>query len=203
MSCCGLPATLVGDSEKSIELANILRKKVKDLGVKMIVTTCAGCTSNLNEIVERDEWNVPVYHILEYLSEVIGLDTLSREFIKKDTPATRVAVHDPCHLIRHTSRRIMEYAVSILETIPSVDVSKSAAHDSCCGGGGMVGRHSPDVARGVVRENVDAILETGAEKVVTPCPLCTAQLEENLFRHGSDIDVEDLTVLIARSLKGE
>jgi fumarate reductase (CoM/CoB) subunit B len=203
MSCCGLPATLVGDSEKSIELANVLRKKVKDLGVKTIVTTCAGCTSNLNEIVERDEWNVPVYHILEYLSEVIGLDTLSKEFIKKDAPATRVTVHDPCHLIRHTSRRIMEYAVSILETIPSVEVSKSAAHDSCCGGGGMVGRHSPDVARGVVRENVDAILETGAEKVVTPCPLCTAQLEENLFRHGSSIDVEDLTVLIARNLKRE
>lgn len=203
MSCCGLPATLVGDTEKSNELAETLKKKVEDLGVKKIVTTCAGCTSNLNEIAERDGWNVPVYHILEYLMEVIGLDTLSKDFNKKDAPATAVTVHDPCHLIRHTSRRIMEYATSILETIPSVKVSKSTAHDSCCGGGGMVGRHSPDVARGVVKENVAAILETGAQKVVTPCPLCTAQLEENLFRSGSDIDVEDLTVLIARNLKRE
>ncbi len=201
MSCCGLPSTLIGDGEKADDLANKLLKKVKALGVKKIVTSCAGCTSNINEIADKENWNVPVYHILEFLVEEIGMDAISTAFSKKSGIAHEtVALHDPYHLIRHTSRQVMDYAIMILDAMPSVTVSDSSAHDSCCGGGGLVGRHSPDVARGVVKENLAAIAETGADRVVTPCPLCTAQLEENLFRGGSKVEVDDLTVYIAKSL---
>jgi len=201
MSCCGLPSTLIGDSEKTNDLANKLRKKVKDLGVKVIVTTCAGCTSNIDEIADQENWNVPIYHMLEYLVEEIGIDNLSSAFTKKTGMKNEtVALHDPCHLIRHTSRQVMDYAIMILDAMPSVTVGESSAQDSCCGGGGLVGRHSPDVARGVIKENLAAITETGADRVVTPCPLCTSQLEDNLYRDGSKIEVDDLTVYIAKLL---
>jgi len=200
MSCCGLPSTLIGDHEKSADLSKKLLEKIKKLGIKEIVTTCAGCTSNLNELAVKENWGIPIYHMLEYLVETIGLDTLSKEFEKTGGAHEKVTVHDPCHLIRHTSRQVMDYAHMILEIIPQVEIRESILHDSCCGGGGLVGRHSPDVARGVVEANIEAIEETGAERVVTPCPLCTAQIEENLFRAGSKIDVDDLTVFIAKSL---
>ncbi len=199
LTCCSLPSLLVGDVEKSLELSKTLKKKIDDLGIKKILTTCAGCTSNLNEIAERDGWKVPTYHILEFLAEDVGLTELSKAFTE-DVESTKVTVHDPCHLIRHTSRRILEYANQILGEMPSVEVIESSAHDSCCGGGGLVGRHAPDVARGVVDENIEAIKATGAERVVTPCPLCTAQIEENLYRAGIESDVDDLTVFIARRL---
>lgn len=201
MSCCGLPSTLIGDIEKRSDLATKLKKKVANLNPKMIVTTCAGCTSNINDIADREDWNIPVYHMLEYLVEHIGIETL-REAFRKKTGITNetVTVHDPCHLIRHTSRQIMDYAIMILEAMPSVSVSESLAHDSCCGGGGLVGRHSPDVSRGVVKENLASIADTGADRVVTPCPLCTAQLEENLYRAGLSSEVDDLTVFIAKLL---
>ena len=200
MSCCGLPTTLIGDHEKSDDLSNKLRKKIKDIGVKEIVTTCAGCTSNLNELAYKEKWNIPIHHILEYLVEKVGLDRLTTEFGKTQRTHEKVTVHDPCHLIRHTSRQVMDYAQMILKTMSSVEVRESSLHDSCCGGGGLVGRHAPDVARGVVKSNVAEIEATEAERVVTPCPLCTAQLEENLFREGSKIEVDDLTVFIAKSL---
>ncbi|MFW9953131.1 MAG: (Fe-S)-binding protein [Candidatus Thorarchaeota archaeon] len=204
MSCCGLPSALAGDHEKTEDLTKKLRKKVDSLRVKKIVTTCAGCTSNLGGIAERENWGIPVLHMLEYLVEEIGIEALSSSFKKKtkSDPVT-VTVHDPCHLIRHTSRQVMDYADLILKAIPSVQVNRSSLHDSCCGGGGLVGRHSPDVARGIVKENVRAISSTGAHRVVTPCPLCTAQLEENLHRQGSSIEVDDLTVFIAQSLSQE
>ncbi|MCK5239324.1 MAG: (Fe-S)-binding protein [Candidatus Thorarchaeota archaeon] len=201
MSCCGLPTTLIGDHEKTEDLSQKLLKKIKDLGVKKIVTTCAGCTSNLNELAIKENWNIPVYHMLEYLVEDIGIDTLANEFGKKrEGSQEKVTVHDPCHLIRHTSRQVMDYAHMILTAIPLVEVRESELHDSCCGGGGLVGRHAPDVARGVVKSNVAEIESTGSDRVVTPCPLCTAQLEENLFREGSKVEVDDLTVFIAKSL---
>lgn len=200
MSCCSLPSLLIGDEEKSYDLSALLKKKIDALGVKKIVTTCAGCTSNLNEIAERDGWNLPIYHLLEFITEEVGLERFSQVLSKRNFPPVRVTIHDPCHLIRHTSRRVLDYAFEILKILPAVEVSESSAHDSCCGGGGLVARHSPDVARNVVKENIGAIVSTSAERVVTPCPLCTAQLEENLYRSGIDIEVDDLTVFIAQRL---
>ena len=94
----------------------------------------------------------------------------------------------------------MDHALTILGFIPGVRVTTSNAHDSCCGGGGMVSYHSPDVADAVVAENLVAIAETDAERLVTPCPLCTAQIEKNLFKSGSSVEVDDLTVFIAQRL---
>lgn len=201
MSCCGLPSKLIGDDETARLLAGRLQDKVKSLGVKKIVTTCAGCTSNLCDISARDGWGIPVYHLIEFLAEEIGFNKVSRPFKGRGrfTPA-KVTIHDPCHIIRHTSRQIAEHARAILNLIPGVTIEESGMSDSCCGGGGMVGYHSRDVADAVVTENVAAISSTEADTVVTPCPLCTAQIESNLFRAGSQTVVEDLTVFFARRL---
>jgi len=203
-SCCSLPSHLMGDEVTARALAEKLKQKIKRLGVKKVVTTCAGCTSNLANLAERDGWGIPVYHMLEFLAEEIGYKAISRALRKARTfEAVHVSVHDPCHLIRYTSRQIMDYASEILAVIPGVKVTTSEAHDSCCGGGGMVSYHSDDVANAVVQENLIALAATGAERLVTPCPLCTAQLENSLFKNGSPIEVEDLTVFIARRLPKE
>ncbi|MHA1863331.1 MAG: heterodisulfide reductase-related iron-sulfur binding cluster, partial [Candidatus Thorarchaeota archaeon] len=60
--------------------------------------------------------------------------------------------------------------------------------------------HASEVANSVVQENMIALEKTGAERLVTPCPLCTAQIENNLFKSGSSIEVDDLTVFIAQRL---
>ncbi|MHA1576254.1 MAG: (Fe-S)-binding protein [Candidatus Thorarchaeota archaeon] len=201
MSCCGLPSVLIGNHEKYSELASVMKRKVKELGISKIVTTCAGCTSNLSDMSARGNWGIPVYHMIEYLVEDIGMETLSKSFKSKPSGNTTiVTVHDPCHLIKHTSRQIMEQAILILEAIPNVEVIESTLHDSCCGGGGLVARHAPDVSRKIVQENITAIENTGANRVITPCPLCTAQLEDSLYRAGQSVEVDDLTVFIAQKL---
>ena len=201
MSCCGLPARLIGDDETAVSLASKLKKKVKSLGVKSVVTTCAGCTGNLSYLSHHFDWGVPTVHILEFIAEEIGLERLRRAVKKPaDLSDVHVTVHDPCHLIRHTSRQVMEHALNILRELPGVKVSESEAYDSCCGGGGLVSYHSKDIANAVVEENLEAIKKTGADRLVTPCPLCTAQIESNLFRTGSSVEVDDLTVFIAQRL---
>ncbi|MBN2228810.1 MAG: (Fe-S)-binding protein [Candidatus Thorarchaeota archaeon] len=200
-SCCSLPSHLMGDATTARDLAKRLKKKVKKLGVKKVVTTCAGCTSNLADLADRDNWGVPTYHLLEFLAEVIGFDRFAKAMQgSNSSEQVHVSVHDPCHLIRHTSRQVMDHALTILSLMPGVRVTASEAHDSCCGGGGMVSYHSGDVADAVVAENISALKKTGADRLVTPCPLCTAQIENNLFKSGSTIEVDDLTVFIAQRL---
>ncbi|MGQ4912508.1 MAG: (Fe-S)-binding protein [Candidatus Thorarchaeota archaeon] len=204
MTCCGLPARLIGDDATARSLTEKLKRDVLATGVKKVLTTCAGCTGNLSHISERDHWGIPTQHLLEFLVEDVGMERL-RESLGKGTKhdEVTVTVHDPCHLTRHASRHIMDYAIEILSLIPGVRVSASALHDSCCGGGGMVSYHSSEVANAVVSENLVAIDATGAERLVTPCPLCTAQIESNLFRAGSSVEVDDLTVFIAQRLPKE
>ncbi|RDE14640.1 MAG: hypothetical protein C4K49_07470 [Candidatus Thorarchaeota archaeon] len=204
MSCCGLPSRLIGDDETSRSLAARLREKVNLLGVKKIVTTCAGCTSNLSDMSVRDNWGVPVYHLIEFLAEEIGLERLSEAFTEGSRAGeVLTTIHDPCHLIRHTSRQISDHVIAVLNLIPNVTVVPSGVADSCCGGGGMVGYHSRDVADAVVAYNLGPISATKANRLVAPCPLCTAQIERNLFNTGSDIQVDDLAVFIAQRLPQE
>ncbi|MFX1415663.1 MAG: (Fe-S)-binding protein, partial [Promethearchaeota archaeon] len=198
-NCCGLPAILLGDDKTARELAKKLKEKVDALGTRKLVTTCAGCTSNLGYLSERDGWKTPVYHILEFLVEEIGIEPLTQKLTDQED-ARNVTIHSPCHLIRHTSRRLTDYAVMIIESMPNTKYTHSVLHDSCCGGGGMVGYHSPDVAESIVKENLRAIEKTGASRVVAPCPLCTAHIEEMLFKTGSPVEVDDLTVFIAQKL---
>jgi fumarate reductase (CoM/CoB) subunit B len=204
LNCCGLPSRLMGDDQTARELADELKAKLDELGVNKIVTTCAGCTSNLSYLASRDDWNMPVYHLVEYLREVIGLEKL-KEAAKQETSGSKVVVtvHDPCHLIRHTSRQLMDEALEILDCLPGVEVSVSEAEDSCCGGGGLVAYHSSAIADAVTQENVEGIKNTDADRVVTPCPLCTSQLETRLFKSGSSIDVDDLSVFVAKYLPFE
>lgn len=201
MSCCGLPSELMGDDETSRKLSALLKGKVEALGIKKVVTTCAGCTSMLSKISQRDNWDIPIYHMVEYLVEEVGLVQISEALgsTSKFSDVT-VTVHDPCHLIRHTSRRTMEDAIEILKAINGVKIVISEAEDSCCGGGGLVAYHSKDVANAVVQENLVAINKTGADRILAPCPLCTAQIEANLFRSGSSVEVDDLMVFIAKRL---
>jgi fumarate reductase (CoM/CoB) subunit B len=201
MTCCGLPSRLMGDDKTSRSLADVLKENVKALGVETLVTTCAGCTSNLSDVSHRDKWGIPVYHLIEFLVNEIGIKTLKKALKgKSGFSDTTLTIHDPCHLIRHTSRQIMQQAIEILKLIPGVTVSLSDAEDSCCGGGGLVAYHSSDIANAVVKENLKGIEQSGAERVVAPCPLCTAQIESNLFKTGSSVEVDDLTVFIAQRL---
>ncbi len=202
MSCCGLPSKLLGDNSSFRELGSIITEKVKKSGIKILVTTCAGCTSNLNEVSEQEEWGIPVYHLLEFLENEIGLDKFKENLKPVDKRiTTKIAVHDPCHLIRHTAREIHDIMLKILAILPDVEYVPTGVTDSCCGGGGMVSYHAKDVSDAVVEENLVGINNTDAERLVAPCPLCTAQLENSLYRSGSSIEVDDLTVFIAQRLK--
>ncbi|MHA1654058.1 MAG: (Fe-S)-binding protein [Candidatus Thorarchaeota archaeon] len=201
MSCCGLPAKLIGDEETARSLASRLTEQVRSLKVRAVVTTCAGCTSRILEIAEEENWGVPVYHMVEFLAERVGIDRLGAEFSKGASEGgITVTVHDPCHLIRHVSRLVMDSALEILGAIPDVELADSGVADSCCGGGGLVGYHAADVSSLVTARNIEAITRRDPDRVVAPCPLCTSQIENELYRHGSGIEVDDLTVFIAKHL---
>ena len=120
----------------------------------------------------------------------------------------RVTYHDPCYLARHNG--ILAPPRQVIRAIPGLEFRemKASGLDSlCCGGGGgrmwqeLEGQATP--ARGTMaHRRLDQARATGAEVVVTACPLCLIMLEDGRKTGGfeEDLEIMDLAELVALSM---
>ena len=124
----------------------------------------------------------------------------------KKTANLTVTYHDPCYLGRHN--RIFEEPRGIIRSIPGVKLIEMTHHgvDSlCCGGGGGRMWQGPEL-HGESRMSEIRIKEaraTGAEVLITACPLCLIMLEDALKTIGLEgqLKVMDLNELVLQSLE--
>jgi Fe-S oxidoreductase len=121
---------------------------------------------------------------------------------KKGMEAT-VTYHDPCYLGRHN--RIFDEPREIIRAIPGISLTEMnhyRADSLCCGGGG--GRMWQDL-QGEVKMSEVRIREaeaTGAEILITACPLCLIMLEDARKAVGlkEPFRVMDLNELVLQAL---
>lgn len=188
--CCASPFIRTGQ----IEIADRLRASnvdlVNRLGVKRIVTACAGCAKTLKNDYpewarERGErWDVQVIHFAELYAQLVREGRLKLERpIRK-----RVTYHDPCHLGR--SQRIFDEPRTILAAIPGLELIEMAharERSRCCGAGGGVKAGYPAMAAQLARERVEEAIATGAEVLATMCPFCQTSFTQAINEIGPSI----------------
>lgn len=93
--------------------------------------------------------------------------------------AVRIAYHDCCGL-RH-GQGVAREPRALLARIPGVElVELPAAAGACCGAPGSYSRTQPLAAAALGRRQAQAVLETGAELVVSGDHGCVVQLERHL-----------------------
>lgn len=171
--CCGnleLYGITLKDS-RQIARRNAASFEREDLEV--VLTVCPACGFFLkNEytgeegLLERQP-SFKVEDINEFLSNYIKFDP-------KDFREMRAKVtwHDPCHLKRE--QKIFEEPRKILQMIPGVEFVEMREPDRCCGG--TLRASAPDVADLLGMDKVRQAHETGADYVLTSCPLCISHL---------------------------
>ena len=164
--CCGAPLEKIGDSKR----LRILREEnlTRFEGFGELVTSCPGCTSHF-----LMHYGLEPLHTIEFLYESVGLNRLR---FKPSLRETRVTLHHPCHLARTIGPHVIDYAYSILQTVPGVKLVEMADPGSCCGGGGGVVAGYPDVALDLAIEKMRKAKEAKAELVMAPCPFCVLNL---------------------------
>jgi len=188
----------MGDLEvfKSLALENI--KIFNSLGVKELVTSCAGCFKTIKQDYPKfGKTNYKVYHMVEYTAKLISEGKLR---LKHDVPL-RVTYHDPCHLGRHNS--VYDAPRKILRAIPGlqlVEMERSREMSRCCGAGGGVKTAFSAVAQEVSNARARDIESLGVDAVVTACPFCYQSLELGLKAIGAKLPVYDVSELVLRSL---
>jgi Fe-S oxidoreductase len=180
--CCGSVLKRTG-----YDLSSLAEKNKEIIGGRKVIVSCAGCYSTL----ARDYTGISVTHISQFLRGNVDKLHLKRF-------AAKVAYHDPCHLGR--KMQVYEDPRIVLREIPGIELvefSESRDRAMCCGGGGGVRSSRRDLAAELSKKRLKQAEELRVDFVVSACPFCELNLEEQ-----GGLQVFDLVEIIAKALEG-
>jgi len=179
--CCGLPHVAHGLREEFLEMAKENIRLFADADV--VVSDCASCSGTLKHIagyfkddsVWKDRaaaFSAKIMDLTEYLVKA-GYQPRLR------TNAT-LTFHEPCHLgrgqgIKKQPRELLKAAGNYVEM---------SGADTCCGGAGSFHVDYPDVSAAILDKKRKKIEKTGAQIVVTECPVCLVQMNKAAEKSG-------------------
>lgn len=197
--CCGYVAYLIGSEDVFGGCLEKNRAMFSEMGVKQIVTTCAGCYKTFHELYPKhSDFDVPVLHAVQFMEQLIseGKVQFTGEFPRK------VIYHDPCDIGRHLG--IYEPPRNVLKSIPGlelVEFPQNRLLAKCCGGGGGMKAYDNDLSLKLAANRVAQAMDLGAEVIVSACPSCKSNLRLGAAKVGKErrqrIKVMDITEVLA------
>ena len=214
--CCGSVLFRTGMADDGIELAKQNIAMIRELGIKTVVFSCAGCLSTFtreyNEIANGN-LGFDLYHLTQFVPKIAKEKNIKIKYKKrsKDNPLV-VTYHDPCHLARfcdiYDEPREL---INMIEGIKLIEMKHNKKMAWCCGAGGGVralyGEISLDIANNRLDETVacwDKInedrlkeaLATKADTLVSACVFCKNNLHLVAGKAEDGIPVLDLSQIL-------
>ncbi|NCS64862.1 MAG: heterodisulfide reductase [Hydrogenophilales bacterium CG03_land_8_20_14_0_80_62_28] len=164
-----------------------------------IVATCAACWLGARESKERLEHSsvlledtntalkeaglnikvIPeIKHMVEVLIEDLGYAELASH-VKKPLAGMKIAGYVGCQTnrpfgIHGESFENPMYLDKLIETV-GAEATPYDQKVTCCGG--ALAFSEPEKAQAQIKDIIESAYDSGAEMVVTPCPLCQANVE--------------------------
>jgi Fe-S oxidoreductase len=198
--CCGDPSMLSGDFSFALESARHNVGMAKDLGVKKVVTSCAGCYRMWKQeypALLDEKLGIEVQHVSQYITEALQSGKLKLERELKTT----LTYHDPCELGR--LGEVFEEPRQVLKAVPGVEfkeMGKNRYLSRCCGGGGDLKVAYPDISMEVGMRRLKEAQDTGAKGIVSCCPACELQLADVAQKNGVPMQVFNIAEIVARAM---
>jgi Fe-S oxidoreductase/nitrate reductase gamma subunit len=141
-----------------------------------------------------------IRHYTQLLRELVASGSL-----KFERPLNvKVTYHDPCYLGRHN--QVFDAPREVIGAIPGVQMVEMAhnrANSLCCGGGGdRIWQEDLDADVKMSEIRIREAEASGAEILITACPLCLIMLEDARKTTGLEdsLRVVDLNELVAMAL---
>jgi len=196
--CCGSVLLRMGDASTFKRLCRENTEQFNDLGIKTLVTSCAGCLKTIKEDYPKHaKLNFEVKHTLEYVVDLIKAGRL-----KLTQPLNmKITYHDPCHLGRHAG--IFDAPRELISLIPGVELvemERNRENARCCGAGGGLKSGYPDMQNQIAQKRVADALQTGATELVSACPFCYQGLQVGIQAMDAPIKMRDITELVCMAI---
>ena len=186
--CCGRPLKLAGETDSAHKMMKYNADLFRKHGITTLVTSCPICLK-----VFREDYDLPgveVLHHAEYILRLIRAGRLTPEH-----GTTRFTYHDPCELGRGSG--IYDEPRAVIEAVGELLEPASARENALCCGSSVANTAISDGQQVQIARAVAGELEaTGAEVIVTACPLC-----KKAIGRGTKGEVRDLAEIVAGALK--
>lgn len=199
-SCCGSPANRVGEREMFSRISADNTSRLKEYGVKWIVTISPHCYNTfINEYPDSVAKEIKIQHYTQFLSDMMDKGMLAPQ---KEIDKV-ITYHDPCYLGKRND--VYEAPRRVLKGIPGVklvEMKRNRKDSLCCGGGGgrmwAAVEDNPRLSQIRLKE----AMEVNAEIIATACPWCHIELEDAIKDTGNEgkIEVKDIAELVAEAL---
>jgi len=199
-SCCGAPATYMGDRENAKKTAELNIEAMHADQYDYIVSACPTCTHQLREYKQFFEEGSDMYKKAVELGEKtfdfckLFYDLGGLEESGDDTPIT-ITYHDSCHLKRELG--VFKEQRELLTKTNGINLVEMVDSDVCCGFGGTYSIKLPEVAAPILAKKIKNIQDTGATLVAVDCPGCLMQIRGGMDAHELPIEVKHTAVIIA------
>lgn len=169
--CCGSPVYNAGYRKDARKLAEKNFELFKSRKIGKIITPCAGCYNmfkNEYPLLLRD-WDIEVEHATQTILRNLKLKKIA-SFVDEV-----VSYHDPCHLGRYSG--IYDEPREIIRLLGGnlKEMTHNRENALCCGAGGGMRANYPETAKDIAKKRM-AEAPKDAEKILTPCGLCHANL---------------------------
>lgn len=185
-ACCGRPLKLSGEISAAQKMMDFNKELFNKHEITTLVTSCPICLKVFNE--DYDLKGIEVLHHSQYILRLIEQGRIS---VDKNT--TQFTYHDPCELGRGSG--IYDEPRAVITNIGSLtEVCETRENAFCCGSS-LANLAIDDKSQNSISKAVaDHFADTGADVVVTSCPLCKKAIARNAPK------VMDLSEIVAESL---
>ena len=201
-NCCGASVSYAGSGELARHVINARNFALAEqhLPGQDIVATCAACWLNARETKEQLDGSAQlladtnealkeaglqykgeshVRHMVEVLIEDFGYDALGAKVVKP-LDGVKFAGYVGCQTnrpfgIAGESFENPVYLDKLVETMGGEAVTDYDQKVTCCGGALAVSE--PEKSQAQIKDIVESAYDHGADMIVTPCPLCQANVE--------------------------
>ena len=188
-SCCGAPATYMGDVENTKKAAIMNIEAMMSDNYDYIVSACPTCTHALREYKEMfkddpemfkkaEELSKKTFDFSKLMSMLGGFET------EGDGKPVKVTYHDSCHMKR--SLGVTEEQRELLRNTKGVELIEMEGCDKCCGFSGSYSIKYPEMSAPILAEKINNIVNSGADVVAVDCPGCMMQIRGGLDARGLD-----------------
>ena len=181
--CCGIPSIAEGDLKSAEDMLRTNIKIFADMDVDAIITDCTSCGMMFKEkypkiLPDNDPANILATQLAAKIWEVT--DYLNHINLSQEPGAINITYtyHVPCH--RGWSPTVRNAPRTVLAQIPQMELKEMDFPEHCCGAAGTFFMEHRDLSSNIRSHKVADINDTGADLVVTQCPICRFYLSAGL-----------------------
>ena len=187
--CCGRPLMLSGEVDSAQKMIDYNKTLFATHQIKTLVTSCPICLK-----VFREQYNLNGIEVLHHSEYILRLIQQGRLHVHHTKDAT-FTYHDPCELGRGSG--IYDEPRAVIEAVGELLEPAHTGKNAFCCGSSVANTAISDAQQLSIAVKVATELEeTGAQTIVTACPLC-----KKAISRGTQHKVVDLSEIVAQSIK--